>query len=102
MGASSSLFGVIGCIIVITGKTWSANESPCRSLLSVLVTLIINLCIGLLPLVDNFAHLGGLFSGACLSLVLFGVITVKEPKKNVGLSDYDEGKLYDYNWIKLL
>lgn len=40
------------------------------ALLTLLVIIVINLAIGILPHVDNFAHIGGFLSGFLLGFVL--------------------------------
>jgi len=45
-------------------QNWSLLQSPLKNLLSLMVTVIISLAVGLfLPGVDNFAHLGGFVMG---------------------------------------
>lgn len=74
MGASTSLFGIIGMTFVVVAKTWTVSERPCRTLTLLSFTVVLNLVIGLLPFVDNFAHFGGFFTGFFLSCMIFGVI----------------------------
>jgi hypothetical protein len=52
------------------------------ALLTLVMIIVINLAVGILPHVDNFAHLGGFMSGFCLGFVLlirpqFGYINQK-------------------------
>lgn len=44
-------------------QNWNLLQSPVKNLMSLLVTIIISLAIGLLPGVDNFAHVGGFIMG---------------------------------------
>jgi membrane associated rhomboid family serine protease len=85
VGASSSLFGLTGVLLVdlvtilISGihsklKTWKITERPWRQLFSHFVSIAITFLIGLLPMVDNFAHLGGLATGLLLSSLLLPFI----------------------------
>jgi len=73
VGASGSLFGLIGLILLSTIKNWRVYERPHLALLSVLIVVLVNLAIGLLPFVDNFCHLGGLFCGLCLACIVLPV-----------------------------
>lgn len=65
-----ALFGVIGLALVSNIKNWSSTHKPCRSLVGLCISIIITLAIGLLPLVDNFCHLGGLITGSFVSCFL--------------------------------
>lgn len=50
---------------------WRSSEFfQLCALLSFLFIIAINLAIGLLPWVDNFAHIGGLLTGFCLGFIL--------------------------------
>jgi len=76
VGASGALFGIIGTLLAISLKTWSVQERPCLNLMTILLTIVINLTIGLLPVVDNFCHLGGFTSGFCLACVALPMVVV--------------------------
>ncbi|CAL1361291.1 unnamed protein product [Linum trigynum] len=59
VGASGALFGLLGAMLseLITNWTIYANKLAAFSTLVIIVLL--NLAVGLLPHVDNFAHIGG-------------------------------------------
>ncbi len=63
VGASSSLFGIIGMVFIITLKTWTVLEKPFRTLIVLVLVTLLNFVVGLLPFVDNFAHIGGFITG---------------------------------------
>jgi len=67
VGASGSLFGLLGTMLAGLLKNWGDLKRPCVSTFFLMVAISVNLFIGLLPFIDNFAHIGGLISG-----VLFG------------------------------
>jgi hypothetical protein len=57
-------------------------EKQFAALLTLVMVIVINLAVGILPHVDNFAHLGGFISGFFLGFVLlmrpqFGYINQK-------------------------
>ncbi len=66
VGASGAIFGLLGALIV-----WALNEKD-RDLLTQLgIILLLNLLIGLtVPNIGNWAHLGGLLSGAVLAFLM--------------------------------
>lgn len=58
MGCSGALFGLIGYMFVDILLNWKDTVQPWRELTKLAVTTIISLVLGLLPGLDNFAHLG--------------------------------------------
>ncbi|CAL4951499.1 unnamed protein product [Urochloa decumbens] len=110
VGASGALFGLLGSMLSELITNWTIYENKVDSkiyaifsqiipysmflilflflkiqiaaLLTLVVIIVINLAVGILPHVDNFAHLGGFTSGFCLGFVLlmrpqFGYINQK-------------------------
>ncbi|CAI0393378.1 unnamed protein product [Linum tenue] len=69
VGASGALFGLLGAMLseLITNWTIYANKLAAFSTLVIIVLL--NLAVGLLPHVDNFAHIGGFISGFLLGFI---------------------------------
>lgn len=69
------------------------------ALLTLIVMILINLAIGILPHVDNFAHIGGFLTGILLGFILlprpqFGWLERQNPAAGVRLrSKY---KAYQY------
>ncbi|KAL0417866.1 UNVERIFIED_CONTAM: RHOMBOID-like protein 1 [Sesamum radiatum] len=70
VGASGALFGLLGAMLSELFANWTIYENKCESLLSLLIIILINMALGILPHVDNFAHLGGFFTGFLLGFVL--------------------------------
>lgn len=71
VGASGALFGLLGAYLaeLITNcHLLSVKEGLC-AFASLFFSIAINLAIGLLPFVDNFAHIGGLVGGMLLGFV---------------------------------
>lgn len=72
VGASGALFGLLGAYLaeLITNcHLLSVSEGLC-AFCSLGFSIALNLAIGLVPFVDNFAHLGGLFGGLLLGFVV--------------------------------
>lgn len=57
-GCSGALFGLIGYMFIDVLVNWKTNPNPIRELMQLLITTVISLVLGLLPGLDNFAHLG--------------------------------------------
>ena len=70
-GCSGSLFGIIGLVFLDLFYTWGDRDSPIFDLVVLLVTVVIQIVIGLLPTgLDNFSHIGGLLVGLVLGICL--------------------------------
>eukprot|EP00736_Rhodelphis_marinus_P009504 Rmarinus@m.26438 len=63
VGASSSLFGMLGAELADIMLNWNVIHHPLREAFALVFMIAINLAIGLLPEIDNFAHVGGLLMG---------------------------------------
>ncbi|CAM0149584.1 unnamed protein product [Urochloa decumbens] len=70
VGASGALFGLIGSMLSELITNWSLYANKVAALVSLLAVIVLNLALGILPRVDNFAHIGGLLSGFLLGFVL--------------------------------
>ncbi|PKU70615.1 RHOMBOID-like protein 2 [Dendrobium catenatum] len=70
VGASGALFGLLGAILSELITNWTIYSNKAASLLTLLLIIAINLAIGILPHVDNFAHIGGFVTGFLLGFVL--------------------------------
>ncbi|KAH7531129.1 hypothetical protein ACOSP7_027422 [Xanthoceras sorbifolium] len=70
VGASGALFGLLGAMLSELITNWTLYTNKAAALLTLLVIIAINLVIGILPHVDNFAHIGGFLSGFLLGFVL--------------------------------
>jgi membrane associated rhomboid family serine protease len=69
VGASSALMGLVGLLLIDLIKNWSSLQNPCVALCEYMCQLLITLIIGLLPFVDNFAHIGGFIAGLLTSII---------------------------------
>ncbi|XP_062196941.1 RHOMBOID-like protein 2 isoform X2 [Phragmites australis] len=71
VGASGALFGLIGSMLSELITNWSLYANKVSALLTLVLMIVVNLALGILPRVDNFAHIGGLISGFFLGFVIF-------------------------------
>ncbi|XP_050214808.1 RHOMBOID-like protein 1 [Mercurialis annua] len=69
VGASGALFGLLGAMLSELITNWSIYSNKVAAFTTLLVIVVINLAIGILPQVDNFAHIGGFFAGFLLGFV---------------------------------
>eukprot|EP01116_Phalansterium_solitarium_P004179 TRINITY_DN1508_c0_g2_i1.p1 TRINITY_DN1508_c0_g2~~TRINITY_DN1508_c0_g2_i1.p1 ORF type:complete len:400 (+),score=164.35 TRINITY_DN1508_c0_g2_i1:167-1366(+) len=69
VGPSGALMGVLGISIVDVAQNWEYRENPQKEMLNLIVTLVIALVLGLLPSIDNFAHVGGFVCGIFSGMV---------------------------------
>ncbi|KAF4365136.1 RHOMBOID-like protein 1 [Cannabis sativa] len=69
VGASGALFGLLGGMLSELITNWTIYVNKFAALFTLVVIIAINLAVGILPHVDNFAHLGGFLSGFLLGFV---------------------------------
>jgi len=67
-GASGALFGVIALVLLDLLYSWQERRNPVKDLLFILLDIIISFVLGLLPGLDNFAHIGGFVMGLGLGI----------------------------------
>ncbi|KAL9251110.1 RHOMBOID-like protein [Drosera capensis] len=70
VGASGALFGLLGAMLSELLTNWTIYANKAAALFTLLFIIAINLALGLLPRVDNFAHIGGFMAGFLLGFVL--------------------------------
>ena len=73
-GASGALFGIIAIMLLDLLYTWKERRSPGKDLAFILLDIVISLALGLLPGLDNFAHIGGFLMG-----LVFGLCILHSP-----------------------
>ncbi|CAN8315210.1 unnamed protein product [Cochlearia groenlandica] len=69
VGASGALFGLLGAMLSELLTNWTIYANKFAALLTLVFIIAVNLAVGILPHVDNFAHLGGFASGFLLGFV---------------------------------
>ncbi|KAB5564469.1 hypothetical protein DKX38_004523 [Salix brachista] len=70
VGASGALFGLLGAMLSELLTNWTIYANKIAALFTLVIIIAINLAVGILPHVDNFAHIGGFISGFLLGFVL--------------------------------
>nr|CAD1835469.1 unnamed protein product [Ananas comosus var. bracteatus] len=70
VGASGALFGLLGAMLSELFTNWTIYTNKAVALLTLLTIIAINLALGILPHVDNFAHIGGFLTGFLLGFIL--------------------------------
>ncbi|EYU38981.1 hypothetical protein ABFS82_01G078800 [Erythranthe guttata] len=70
VGASGALFGLLGAMLAELFTNWTIYTNKVAALFTLIVIIAINLAVGILPHVDNFAHIGGFVSGFLLGFAL--------------------------------
>lgn len=69
VGASGALFGLLGAMLSELITNWTIYTDKAAAIITLLVIVIINLAVGILPHVDNYAHIGGFLAGFLLGFV---------------------------------
>ncbi|MED6133663.1 Retinoblastoma-like protein 1 [Stylosanthes scabra] len=69
VGASGALFGLLGGMLSELLTNWTIYANKFAAMVTLLVIIVINLAVGILPHVDNFAHIGGFISGFLVGFV---------------------------------
>lgn len=102
VGASGALFGLLGSMLSELITNWSIYVNKLAALLTLVFIIAINLAVGILPHVDNFAHIGGFISGFLLGFVFlirpqFGYVRQKNsPPGYIATSTKPKYKTYQY------
>uniref|UniRef100_A0A3B3X3L3 Inactive rhomboid protein n=1 Tax=Poecilia mexicana TaxID=48701 RepID=A0A3B3X3L3_9TELE len=75
VGPAGSQFGLLACLFVELFQGWQMLEKPWKAFLKLLgVVLFLFLC-GLLPWIDNIAHIFGFIGGLLLSFAILPYVT---------------------------
>ncbi|XVF55272.1 hypothetical protein PTKIN_Ptkin06aG0023600 [Pterospermum kingtungense] len=69
VGASGALFGLLGGMLSELITNWTIYANKVAAFVTLLLIIAINLAVGILPHVDNFAHIGGFLTGFFLGFV---------------------------------
>ncbi|KAJ3417099.1 hypothetical protein HDV05_006958 [Chytridiales sp. JEL 0842] len=74
VGCSGALFGLVACLVIDLFQNWRIIAKPWWELIKLSITVIVSLLIGMLPYIDNFAHIGGFFCGLLAGLIFMPTI----------------------------
>ena len=74
-GPTGAHFGILACLFTELIQSWQMIQSPSTSLLKLLACVVLLFGIGVLPWIDNYAHLFGFLRGLFLSMALVPYIT---------------------------
>ncbi|CAN6480737.1 unnamed protein product [Victoria cruziana] len=70
VGASGALFGILGAMLSELITNWTIYSNKAAALVTLTIIIAINLVVGIVPYVDNFAHIGGFLTGFFLGFIL--------------------------------
>ena len=76
-GPSGALFGIMGVLVAEVIRAWQILYNPMKSLLELLGIILFFFLCGLLPWVDNYAHITGFFTGLAIAYVT--IPALKDP-----------------------
>ncbi|KAI8594942.1 DHHC zinc finger membrane protein [Dissophora ornata] len=85
MGASGAIFGLIGCLVLDLLQNWKLVVRPCWELTKLSIMVLVSFAFGLLPYLDNFAHIGGFLAGILSGLVFMPVVYFSKRDKYIKL-----------------
>ncbi|XP_067318627.1 inactive rhomboid protein 1 isoform X2 [Anolis sagrei] len=75
VGPAGSQFGILACLFVELFQSWQILARPWRAFLKLLAVVLSLFAVGLLPWIDNFAHICGFVSGLFLSFAFLPYIS---------------------------
>jgi len=61
--------GLLACLLLDLIQSWRLIIEPWKELIKMLITIVFSLGIGLVPFIDNFAHVGGFITGILTGLI---------------------------------
>ncbi|EOD46789.1 putative rhomboid family membrane protein [Neofusicoccum parvum UCRNP2] len=85
VGASGALFGLIAINLLDLLYHWKERVSPVKELLFILLDIVIAFVLGLLPGLDNFAHIGGFITGLGLGIAILH--SPQALRERIGIDD---------------
>ncbi|KAJ3425971.1 rhomboid-related [Anaeramoeba flamelloides] len=81
VGASSALYGLVGILFCDLFQNWNDIQNPKSSLFKLTLMVVFSLGIGLLPAIDNFAHVGGILAGSLMGIIILPYIHFGKARK---------------------
>ncbi|OQR93821.1 hypothetical protein THRCLA_08338 [Thraustotheca clavata] len=80
VGASGAIFGLFGATFAEFMLNWKLYTNRCCHMTNLIAVALINLGIGLLPFVNNFAHLSGFISGMGMGFALLSLPLTRQDR----------------------
>uniref|UniRef100_UPI00398F8C2B inactive rhomboid protein 2-like n=1 Tax=Pristiophorus japonicus TaxID=55135 RepID=UPI00398F8C2B len=81
VGPAGSHFGLLACLFVELFQSWPILEKPWKALMKLVGIALFLFVFGLLPWIDNIAHIFGFISGLLLSFAFLPYITFGQGDK---------------------
>ncbi|KAG8129001.1 hypothetical protein E2320_015782, partial [Naja naja] len=75
VGPAGSQFGLLACLFVELFQSWQVLQNPWKAFLNLSGIVLFLFACGLLPWIDNIAHIFGFLSGLLLSFAFLPYIT---------------------------
>lgn len=75
VGPAGSQFGLLACLFVELFQSWQLLERPWKAFLNLSAVVLFLFICGLLPWIDNIAHIFGFLSGLLLAFAFLPYIT---------------------------
>jgi len=87
VGASGAIFGLLGALWADIFQNWGVKKCKFATFFALFIITMINVILGFMPYLDNFAHLGGLLMGflAALPLVIHSRYDQNHQKQRVAI-----------------
>ncbi|ETV71483.1 hypothetical protein, variant 3 [Aphanomyces astaci] len=80
VGASGAIFGLFGATFAEFILNWALYANRICHMTNLVVVAIVNLAIGLLPYVNNFAHLSGFITGLGMGFAMLSLPTNRQDR----------------------
>lgn len=82
VGASTAIFGMLAVYYVDLILNWRLRSNVKIEVISLVISTVLTIGLGLFPMVDNFSHFGGFVSGVLASLMMIPNLTLPSPMIN--------------------
>lgn len=105
MGPAGSQFGILACLLVEVLQSWQMLERPIIAIIKVAVPIVVLFMFGLLPWIDNWAHLSGFLFGFLLAFALLPYVsfgTFDRRRKLIGIIFSLGGSLFLFVLLMVL
>ncbi|KAL8502123.1 hypothetical protein ACS0TY_021297 [Phlomoides rotata] len=84
VASSGALFGLLGTTLSAVIQYWKVYTKKFKTLIALFIILMLNIIIGLMPLVNNFSNIGGFISGFLSGFILLFKPRVMKLHQNKG------------------